>query len=394
MIRRIVFPSVLLILLTISAAFAQTADCPTIVEQALTAVGDACADLERNQVCYGYNQVFAVDAENAVLPDFAAEGDVVDAARVTRISTTALDTAANQWGVAVLSLQATLPDTAPGQNVTFIIFGGVELQDEGGETPMQAFRFVSGLGTPQCAEVPRDGMLIQTPGVGTVSFTVNGVVLQVASTIYLTTSPDGHLEVTTVEGQAQVALGDAQRTVEAGFTVTIPEGEAPHDPQHTPYEALAALPLELLPNDQVSLPVEPDESTSEGDDEGGESPSTSGTAGIVDPVVGFVACSRNGVTVEAGQPFTLRLGWAELTLDALNAYALHTTQTAKYDGEVLPLTALTGPSAWQGQDEDGNDATGFAYNWFWYVPAALEGEHEALWEDSAGNSLTCIVTGE
>ena len=38
------------------------------------------------------------------------------------------------WGVALMRIQANLPDTLPGQNVTMLIFGDVQIQNAGGES--------------------------------------------------------------------------------------------------------------------------------------------------------------------------------------------------------------------------------------------------------------------
>src|SRR5690606_20836366 len=37
------------------------------------------------------------------------------------------------WGVALMQIQANLPDTLPGQNVTFLLFGDVTIEEEVGE---------------------------------------------------------------------------------------------------------------------------------------------------------------------------------------------------------------------------------------------------------------------
>jgi len=110
-----------------STAFAQPPDCPSSVDAALTASAQACANLGRNTVCYG-NAL--LDAQGRT-PDFtfARVGDIADVTALQALRLTPLDTAANTWGIAVLNLQASLPDTVPGQNVTLVLLGDVGIEN-------------------------------------------------------------------------------------------------------------------------------------------------------------------------------------------------------------------------------------------------------------------------
>ena len=97
---------------------------------------------------------------------------------------------AGVWGVAVMSLQADIPNTLPGQNVTFILFGDVMIENAASDeqTPMQAFYLRTGIGDVACEEAPESGLLIQTPdGIDEVTFNVNGVDVQVGSTVLFQT---------------------------------------------------------------------------------------------------------------------------------------------------------------------------------------------------------------
>lgn len=373
-------------------AFAQDAVCPAIVEQALASVGDACQALGRNQVCYGYNQVAAYDADAQPVPDFEAVGDIVGLERLSRLVTFALDTATSDWGVALLALQANLPDTLPGQNVTIVAFGLIELESE--DATMQAFRFVSGIGQSQCAEIPRDGLLVQTPsGVGTVSFNINGIQVDIGSTVVLRAAAQSQIEVSTLEGTATVTSAGASETVQAGFSVTVEQGQPPPEPQPLPDGSTTALPLELLP-EAITLPTI-DTATSQAEDtaatpETTQAPST--VAVSFERVVGIVICAnRGGATVPSGQGFVLRIGWRDPSLSALHEYIASAQQTMTYDGEPLPLAATEGPRS---VIVEGEERVTFRFDWFFAVPAALPGAHEAIWDDGIGNSLTCTLTGE
>ena len=109
---------------------AQGDECPTAIQQALLSAGQFCPNVGRNQVCYGNTLVSASNWEGAPLPDFGQPGNLVDAADVASLVTAPFDIATKNWGVAVMRLQANIPDTLPGQNVTFVVFGDVDLQNQ------------------------------------------------------------------------------------------------------------------------------------------------------------------------------------------------------------------------------------------------------------------------
>lgn len=106
-------------------------DCPTIVSTALEAVDDVCTETGRNQLCYG-NFLLEVTPHNTMTRlQFESPGDTANIGDVQylRLSSFNLDTAA--WGVALMNVQAYLPGTLPGQNVIFLLFGDVAVEDRG-----------------------------------------------------------------------------------------------------------------------------------------------------------------------------------------------------------------------------------------------------------------------
>lgn len=109
---------------------AQNESCSEIVTAAIETVGDACDDLGRNEICYGNVVVDAQNFDDEPLDSFVGVGDIVDVAEVSSLSTGAFDANENIWGVAALSLQGNIPDTVPGQNVTFIVFGATQLSNQ------------------------------------------------------------------------------------------------------------------------------------------------------------------------------------------------------------------------------------------------------------------------
>ncbi len=110
---------------------AQTGDsaCPALVEQALTQVGGNCSNLGRNSACYGFNQVQATFAQSVPAEFFTRPADVTELASVQTIQTSALDLTQNAWGIAVMNVQANVPDTLPGQAVTVLLMGDTEVEN-------------------------------------------------------------------------------------------------------------------------------------------------------------------------------------------------------------------------------------------------------------------------
>lgn len=108
---------------------AAQSDCPTIVRTALDIAASACEGTGRNQACYGNITLDAVPQAGVSNFTFSQTGDVVNVADVQSLTLTSLDAATEQWGVALLKIQANLPDTLPGQNVTLLLFGDVQIQN-------------------------------------------------------------------------------------------------------------------------------------------------------------------------------------------------------------------------------------------------------------------------
>lgn len=257
----------LLLLLSVAIVSAQ-ANCSALLTDALEAVDTNCGTTGRNEACYGYDQVeasFLSDIDGSL---FSQPRDVVGVADIATIRTAPLNTATGTWGVAIMNLQANLPNTLPGQTVTFILMGDVEVENavasedafspsdgidvlvniaaganirsgpglnfnvlggaannstlladglsEDGEwlriiyrerpawislstivenpliadlptltadlvTPMQAFYLRTGIGQPECADVPDDLLLVQGPDNIEIELNVNGAEITLGS---------------------------------------------------------------------------------------------------------------------------------------------------------------------------------------------------------------------
>lgn len=241
----------------VSVVMAQDEACPALVEQALASAGELCSQLGRNSVCYGNDNVRALDANQTPLEDFLNVGDQVRVDKVGQLSTAGMNLEDNEWGVALLALQANLPDTLPGQNVIFVVFGDASLTAEQAEedvfaAPMQAFSLSTGVGDPLCKEAPNDGVLIQSPTGATVNFLVNGIEVEIGSTALLDIRQDEKLWVSNLEGHVAVTSAGVRQDVEVGYKVLTMPGEAPGGYEPYKYTDVAAVPTSLLPE-----PVEP-----------------------------------------------------------------------------------------------------------------------------------------
>jgi hypothetical protein len=119
----------LILILSVKVGQAQTepSDCPQFVEKALSELDQNCGGLERNSACYGYNRVDATFAQNVSDTFFSKPADRSGLANLDTIETAALDVSQAYWGIAVLNVQANIPNTLPGQAVTFILLGDVEV---------------------------------------------------------------------------------------------------------------------------------------------------------------------------------------------------------------------------------------------------------------------------
>ncbi len=120
----------LLFAFALVSADAQEAACQEIVAQALLNLSEHCADLERNSLCYGHSQVDASFAEDSNPTDFDAPGARAPLAQLKSLQTSALDLERGHWGLAVMNLQANLPQSRPGAGPIMMLAGDASLDHE------------------------------------------------------------------------------------------------------------------------------------------------------------------------------------------------------------------------------------------------------------------------
>ena len=235
--------------------------CAPQVVQALSRVQTICSATARNQACYG-NALIEAELTQQDAP-FAQAGDIMPFVNLRSLRLLA-NAMTGDYGVALLQLQANLPDTLPGQNVTFLLFGNAELRDAGAD----GLYFRAGVGDPICADLPRDGLLVQTPkGVASVNFRLNGVSVGLGSTAYFSYEGANTLRVSVVEGDALLEAEGTIQAVPSGMysDVTLDDaGEAVAPP--TLAQAYDPAPLQALPMSALErvVPVAPPLSPREG----------------------------------------------------------------------------------------------------------------------------------
>ncbi|MDZ4763381.1 MAG: choice-of-anchor Q domain-containing protein, partial [Chloroflexota bacterium] len=166
--------------------------CLPFIEDALTAVGASCDGLNRNAACYGYNLVGASFTQVVPSNFFTRPSERGDIAVFERIETASLNLDAEQWGIALLSVQADLPRTLPGQSVLFMLVGDTQLENgvSAGDT------FLSDVLVPVTTRMPAN--LYRTPALD--ALVVGSVPMGVTLDADAATSDAGWARVT-YEGQ-------------------------------------------------------------------------------------------------------------------------------------------------------------------------------------------------
>src|SRR5687768_13222000 len=104
--------------------------CPALVNQAMSQVGTLCANLDRNNACYGNNNITANFNDPSIPLDvFDQPGDIIGIADLHSIETAPVDVSESNWGIGLMRIQANLPNTLPGQSVLFLVTGGQQVEN-------------------------------------------------------------------------------------------------------------------------------------------------------------------------------------------------------------------------------------------------------------------------
>lgn len=189
-----------------------------LLDEALARLGDRCADLDRNTACYGNDAVDVTFVPGSGTFIFTQPSDQLPLATLDTLTTAAYNPAQNEWGIAVMNVQANLPGTLPGQGVVMLVLGGAELTNESPDTaPMQAFTFQSGVGRGDCNAAPAL-LAVRSPENVTVSLTMNGLDFTLGSTLLLLDNQNGSFTAVLTEGQMVLTDGT---TLNAGQALDL-----------------------------------------------------------------------------------------------------------------------------------------------------------------------------
>lgn len=233
--------------------------CETLVTTALNTLDTVCENIGRNQACYGNIRIDATLRQGAS-GIFNSTGDIIAIDELESMLLSTLDIERNEWGFAILQIQANLPATLPGQNVTFMLFGGTQLTPQGQVDGLQSFYIRTGLGAESpCNLAPDDGVLIQTPDTDIeVMFNLNGVQFALGSTAFVRAEPSQQMVINLIEGHAMISAQGTSQSLEAGTRTTVSLDEqglandAPTSPEPYRVNDIRALPLANL-----TRPIEP-----------------------------------------------------------------------------------------------------------------------------------------
>jgi|GEM_PF-6498655 len=226
--------------------------CSFTVRQAYFRTQQQCADVSRNQVCYGNTLVNAQRFNTTELTRFEYPGDIVEISDISSLRLSTMDTVRAVWGIARMNVQASLPDAFP-QDVEILLFGDVNLSESrlGETSSMQAFLFTSGTDDAGCSSAPESGILIQTPSAaGEINFLINEVDIRVGSTLFIQ-ADENFMTIYTLDGLASATAFDVAQPIPRGALVRIPleNGVAsgvPQPPEIMDYESVQNLPLDIF----------------------------------------------------------------------------------------------------------------------------------------------------
>ncbi len=192
--------------------------CEELIAQAMSVSDRDCRGIGTNQVCYGNDQL--ISEFNGSPEAFDMTGDILGIEMLQSLKASPLDLIEQLWGVAVFKLNANMPGTVPGQNVTFLAFGNTEIDNDSGD--MTAFYFSTGFGGITCNGVDFDGLKIEMPDGAGIEFVANDVEISLQGDAIMVAQPGGEMGITVVNGQATVTSNGVTRTLVPGTSVSIP----------------------------------------------------------------------------------------------------------------------------------------------------------------------------
>jgi uncharacterized protein YraI len=142
--RIIVIPMITvvgLLLMAPTSAVSQTPSpgetCPELVRTAYATTADLCDATGRNQACYGHSLLQATPHPHVSSFKFNQEGDLADVSEIQSLRLSVMDDTTGAWGISLMRLQANMPDSQAGKNVTLLLLGDVEISADQAATTTQ-----------------------------------------------------------------------------------------------------------------------------------------------------------------------------------------------------------------------------------------------------------------
>ena len=195
--------------------------CEELIANALDVSDKGCREIRSNQVCYG-NHLLITEIDGPA-DAFRVKGDVLGVESLHTLKASPLDLINEEWGVAVFRLKANMEGTIPGQNVTFLVFGNTDIENQSGD--MTAFYFSTGIGGITCRGVSFDGLQIEMDDGAGFEFIANGVEISLYGDAVLVARPGGELDITLANGRAEVTSDGVTQEMSAETSVSIPIDE-------------------------------------------------------------------------------------------------------------------------------------------------------------------------
>lgn len=222
-------------------SLAQECDLSTgFIPIALEQLSELCQGMGKNQICYGTQDIEATQVSNLVEDfNFDDPGDIENLANIGSVNLEPLTLQNPNWATALILAQAVLPNSLPGQNITILLVGDVQLiplgEDSGG---VQSFSFSTGIGRTICNEFNLDGMFIQTASTtDRQALNINGARVELSSLAFVSTNTndDALFQISMMNGHSWVNTeGSDQKDIGTGQQLTVYES-GPADPQQSEY---------------------------------------------------------------------------------------------------------------------------------------------------------------
>ncbi len=201
--------------------------------QMLARVQQMCSATGLNQVCYANGQV-VLQPKTGAIP-FAQPGAIVDLANVQSLSLTWSGADPQQWSLAWLRLAA--GSAAPGQTLTILAFGNVEINniipltgqiDPDDETTLPSLDFASSP-VAGVTEWGSSGLIVTNPTEEeALSLTLNGAVISLASTALVEARPGSQMNVTMAAGVSVTEASGQSSVAVQGHQVSLPLNQTGH----------------------------------------------------------------------------------------------------------------------------------------------------------------------